>query len=314
MARLLLDRALSMVVLLFIVSLVVFSLLQLVPGDAALAFVGETATAEDVEAIRRALGLDDPWLVRYGQWMTGVMQGNLGTSLFSSHTVATAVVTRLPITLSLIAAAMVLSLAVGIPAGILAGTRPGSRLDRAAMAGTSVGMAMPSFWLGVLLILFVSLRAEWLPATGYIRLTDSFAGWARHMTLPAITLAAVGAAEFARQMRAGLVAVMEQDYVRTARAKGLLGRSVIGKHALKNALAPVVTVSGLQVARLFSISAVIEEIFGLPGLGSLAIQAAFRRDVPMLQGVVMVVTVMVVLANLLVDLAYGYLNPKVREA
>lgn len=314
MIRLLIDRALSMVVLLFVVSLVVFSLVQLVPGDPAFAFVGETASMEDVEAIRRSMGLDDPWHIRYGRWMLGVVQGDLGTSLFSSHQVSSAIAARLPITISLIAAAVVLSAAIGIPAGILAGTRPGTALDRAAIAGTSIGMAMPSFWLGLLLILFLALQAGWLPATGYVRLGDSFVGWTRHIALPAVTLAAVGAAELARQMRSGLVAVMGQDYVRTARAKGLLRRSVVGKHALKNALIPVVTVTGLQIARLFSISAIIEAIFGLPGLGSLAIQSAFRRDVPMLQGIVMVVTLMVVLANLLVDVAYGYLNPKVREA
>ena len=314
MTRLVLRRLLALVPLLAIVSIVVFGLVELAPGDPAAAFLGETATAEQIEAVRASLGLDDPWAVRYGRWVAGVATGDFGTSIFSSYSVSDAIATRLPVTLSLIVLSLTISLAVGLPVGIFAGTRPGTLADKLTMAFTAIGVAMPSFWLALLLVLFVALRAGLVPATGYVPLDADPAAWLRHLILPSVTLGVVGAAEIARQARAGIVDVLELDYVRTARAKGLLGWQVIGKHALRNALIPVVTVTGLQVARLFSIAAIIEQIFNLPGLGQLAVSSAFQRDVPMVQGIVLVVTGFVLATNFVVDLSYGWLNPKVRGA
>ena len=314
MMRLLLRRLLALVPLLLIVSVVVFSLVALAPGDPAAAFVGETATQEQLEAVRESLGLDRPWPVRYASWMGGVVQGDLGTSIFSSFAVTDAIALRLPPTLSLVALSLLVALVIGLPLGIVAGVRPGSVVDRVATTAASVGVAMPSFWLALLLVIAFALQRDVFPATGFVPLDESPVDWLRHLALPAFTLGVAGAAEVARQARAGIAATLDRDYIRTAWAKGLLRRQVIGKHALKNALIPVITVTGLQVARLFSIAAIIEQIFGIPGVGSLAIESAFRRDVPMLQGVVLVVTVFVIVTNLLVDVSYGWLNPRVREA
>ena len=312
MFLLMVRRVLSLVPLLFLVSLMVFALVLLIPGDPAISIAGENATPEQLEATRERLGLNDPVVVQYGRWAGGVLQGDLGTSLFSSITVWSLISDRLPVTISLTFAALVVALLIAIPAGLIAGTRAGSGADRTATLVSSFGVAMPNFWLGLMLILFFAIWNPWLPATGYVAFSEDPWLWLKHMILPAITLGAAAAAELTRQLRGSLVDVMHQDYVRTARSKGIGYRRVVSKHALKNAAIPVVTVAGLQVTRLLGGTIVVEQVFGLPGLGQLAIDAVTRRDLPMIQGIVVVAVLVAVLTNLLVDLSYGYFNPKVR--
>lgn len=313
MLRLVVRRLVALVPLLFIVTLIVWGLLLLVPGDPALSIVGNDATPDQVAAIRAELGLDDPGYVRYFRWLGDIVRGDLGTSLFTSYEVTDAIQDRLPVTISLVGASFVLAVLIGVPSGILAARKRGSLLDRTLTVGTSVGVAVPNFWLGLVLITFLSLRWGWFPAGGYVSLTDDPVDWAYHVTLPAVTLALAAAAEIGRQTRAGMVDVLEQDFVRTHRAKGLTERQIVTKYALKSAMMPVVTVSGLQIARLFGLSTLVEQIFNMPGVGQLAIDAVFKRDIPVIQGVVLLVTLVVVFANLIVDVSYGYLNPKVRD-
>jgi peptide/nickel transport system permease protein len=206
------------------------------------------------------------------------------------------------------------ALLIAIPAGILAATRRGTWMDTSATVGASLGLAMPSFWLGAVLVLIFALRLGWLPATGYVPFGDDPVAWLKHLILPALTLGTAAAAETTRQLRASLSDVLQQDYVRTARAVGTRSRVVIGKHAMKNAAMPVVTVLGFQIAFLLGGSVIVEQLFALPGLGGLAIRAVLDRDLPVIQGVVLFTTILVVTINLAVDMLYGWLNPKVRAS
>lgn len=314
MLRLTLRRLAALIPLLFIVTVVVWGLLLLIPGDPAQSLVGDSATPEQLAAVREELGLNDPAYERYGRWLGGVVQGDLGTSLFTSYQVTDAITDRLPVTLSLVACSFVLATIIGMTAGVVAATHRGRWLDRLLTVGTSVGVAVPNFWLGLVLVTFLAMKLDLFPAGGYVGLTESPLQWLHHIALPAITLALAAAAEMARQMRASMVDVLERDYVRTHRARGMPERAVVGRYALKNAAMPVVTVAGLQVARLFGLSTIIEQIFNMQGVGQLAVDSVFKRDVPMIQGVVLTITVVVVLTNLVVDVSYGFLNPKVRES
>jgi peptide/nickel transport system permease protein len=309
-----LRRFTLLVPLMFIVSVVVFGLLLIVPGDPVSVILGDQATPEQIASARENLGLDDPILERYGRWLARAMKGDLGTSIFSSYPVSQALVDRLPVTLSLVGAALFLAVLTGVPAGVLAGSRPGSLLDRLLTIGTSVGVAMPNFWLGLVLVLFFGLKLGWFPATGYSGLGDGVFDWAKHIALPAITLAASSSAELVRQTRSAMIEVLQQDYIRTARSKGLSEFRVVTQHALKNAMVPVVTVAGLAVSRIFALSIIVEQIFGMQGIGSLAVRAVFDRDIPMIQGVVLAATTVVLITNLLVDLSYSYFNPSTRMA
>lgn len=314
MLRFLTRRLLLMVPLLLIVSFMVFGLVLLVPGDPAITLAGDNATEEQIEEIREDLGLNDPVWEQYGRWAGGAIQGDLGVSLFSGRSVAKSIGERLPVTLSLATSALVIALLIAIPAGIVAAMNRGRWIDSAATLGATVGLAMPNFFLGLVLVLIFALRLGWLPATGYVALEDSPSLWARHIALPALTLGVAAAAETTRQLRASLSDVLQQDYVRTARAKGLRQRVVIFKHGLKNAAIPVVTVLGFQVAFLLGGSVIVEQLFALPGVGGLAIRAVIDRDLPVIQGVVVFSAVLVMVVNLVVDLLYGWLNPKVRTA
>lgn len=307
-----LQRLLALVPLLLIVSLLVFSLVLLIPGDPAYLLAGEDATPEEVAAIRAEMGLDEPVLVRYAKWLIAVVQGDLGTSLFSDQPVLDVILERLPVTLSLAVAAILIALAISIPAGIVSGTRAGSRVDRVVTVGSSIGLALPNFWLGLMLVLVLAIWNPWFPATGYTPLTESLAGWWRHILLPAFTLGLSASAILTRQLRGAMIEVMQLDYVRTARAKGLPHRKVVAKHALKNAAIPMVTILGLQVNGLLGGTVIVEQIFGLPGIGQLAVASVFTRDLPMIQGVVIMAVFVAVLVNLVVDISYGYFNPKVR--
>jgi peptide/nickel transport system permease protein len=312
MLQLIVRRLLIMIPVLFLVSLMVFSLLLLVPGDPAVTLAGENASEEQIAATRERLGLDDPVLEQYGRWVSGVVRGDLGTSLFSSQDVTDAIVERLPATLSLAAGAITISLLLGIPSGILAAIFRGRWPDRMVGLGAASALAMPNYFVGMLLILVFAIWNPWLPATSYVPFSESPSQWFEHLILPWITLGLAAAAVVTRQLRSSLVGVLGQDYVRTARAKGMRGRTVVLKHASKNAAIPVVTVVGTQVAFALGGSVIVEQVFGIAGVGQLAVTAVLKRDLPIIQGVVVMTTLIVLFSNLLVDIAYGYLNPKVR--
>lgn len=300
--------------ILVLASFLVFGLVLLVPGDPAITLAGDNATEEQIQVIRDRLGLDDPIHVQYGRWVSDAVRGDLGDSLFSGRSVTKSIGERLPVTVSLAAVSVLIALMIAIPAGLLSATRRGTWLDTTATVGASLGLAMPSFWLGAVLALIFALRLGWLPATGYVPITENPFEWFRHLILPGLTLGTSAAAETTRQLRASLGDVLQQDYVRTARAVGLRSRVVVLKHGMKNAAMPVVTVLGFQVAFLLGGSVIVEQLFALPGLGGLAIRAVLDRDLPVIQGVVLFTTALVVSINLLVDLMYGWLNPKVRAA
>lgn len=312
MTHLIGRRLLTLIPLLLLVSLAVVSSLYLVPGDPAITLSGENASAEKIEQTRVRLGLDQPLRVQYSRWVGDAVKGDLGTSLYSSQKVTTALVERAPVTLSLTFLAMAFALLVSIPVGILAASRPHGWVDRAATGVASIGVAMPSFWVGMLLIIVFTVNTRLLPPVGYVPFGESPTEWFRHLIMPAISLGLVAAAETIRQLRGALVDVLSADYIRTAEAKGLRHRTVILRHALKNAAVPAVTVIGFQLTYLLGGSVIIESMFGLPGLGQLAIDSVIARDVPMIQGIVLVAVLVAVTSNLLVDISYGLLNPKVR--
>ncbi|MDF1604663.1 ABC transporter permease [Nocardioides sp. YIM 152315] len=307
-------RLLTIVPLLVIVSLLTFSLVFLIPGDPAQRIAGESASPEQVEAVRTQLGLDLPVHEQFWNYLSGLAHGDLGTSFTFRTPVTELLLDRLPVTLSITVVAMVFALLIGIPAGVLAGRRAGRWQDRAVTVGSTLGLATPNFVLGLLLTLVVGIQLGWLPATGYQPLADGFWPWLQHLLMPGFALGVVAAAEIARQLRASLADVLRQDYVRTATAKGMLPGSVVWKHALKNAMMPVVTVVGLQVGYLLGGTAVIETVFGVKGLGDFAVQSVLAGDLPAIQGMVVFAVLIAVTASLLVDITYGYLNPRGGDA
>lgn len=312
MIEIILRRIAITIPVVILVSIVVFSLLLLVPGDPAITIVGDGATAETVAAARERLGLDDPLIVQYGRWFQGAIRGDLGTSLFSSQEVSSLIVQRLPATLSLAAGALVVSVLIGIPAGIAAAVKQGSWFDRVLSLIVAGGLATPNYLVGMLLVLGFAIWLPWLPASGYVPLTEDPVLWAKHLLLPWITLGVSSAAVITRQLRSAMIGVLSEDYVRTARSIGLRNHTVYIKHAAKNAAIPVLTVIGGQVAFALGGAVVIEQVFGIAGIGRLVVNAVFTRDIPLVQGIVVVFTVLVLLSNLIVDLLYGYFNPKVR--
>lgn len=314
MFKLFVRRVVGAIPLLFIVSFLVFLLLDLMPGDAAAALAGENASAEKIQETRERLGLDESLLVRYVDWVSGAIHGDLGQSLFSSQSVTSTILERLPVTLSLTFLAMVLVVTVGMPLGILAARRPNSPLDRLLSAFASVSMSLPPFVTGLLLMIIFAVTLAWLPATGYVEIAQGgLGGWLRNLILPSIAVAAVPIAEIARQTRGALVDTLGTDYIRTVRAKGVRERDVLLRHALKNAGVPIATVLGLQVNRLLAGSVTVEFVFAMPGFGALAVNAVVQRDVPIILGVVMVSAVIVVVVNVMTDLSYGLFNPRLRH-
>jgi peptide/nickel transport system permease protein len=309
----LLRRLLWSIPVFLVVAVFVFLLVHLAPGDVASRIAGGAdADPATIERIRQQLGLYDPIWVQFGRWVESFFTGGMGRSLLTRQTVAAALDDRLEVTVSLTLGALVAALAIGVPAGIVAGSRPGSLVDRVVILTTSLGIAAPSFLVGLIFVLLFSHTLGWLPATSYIPFSDDPIRWLRHITLPSLALGVAMAAELARHLRASLRDTLHQDYIRTAIAKGLPRRVVILKHALKNAGIPVATVLGIQVHNLLGGVIVIETVFGLPGIGRLAISAVFARDYPVIQGIAMLAVLVVLIVNLLVDVAYTYLNPKVR--
>ncbi len=303
-------RLVALVPLMAIVSLATFSLVLLIPGDPAHRIAGEGATEAQIEAVRTDLGLDRPAYEQFASFLGNLVQGDLGTSYTFRTPVWDMIVARLPITISLTLVAMAVALLIGIPTGVLAARRAGRWEDRVVTVGSTLGLATPNFVLGLLLTLIIGVKLQWLPATGYVELSEGFWPWLEHLILPGFALGVVAAAEIARQLRASLADVLRQDYVRTAVAKGLLPGAVVWKHGLKNAMMPVVTVVGIQTGYLLGGTAVVETIFGIQGLGDFAVRAVMAGDLPAIQGMVVFAVTITVLASLLVDLTYGYLNPR----
>jgi len=306
-------RIVALVPLLLIVSFVVFGLSLLIPGDPAQTLAGgQNAKPETVAKIREDLHLDEPVFRQYGHWLGGVVRGDLGTSFLRNRTVAEEIRLRFPVTFSLALGALVFTILVGVPLGVIAGTRPGHLVDRIVTFGTSAGLAAPDFWVAMILIGILAVQRQLLPSQGYVPFADNPLDWATHLYMPWIALGIPGAAGLARQLRGALADTLEQDYVRTARAKGMRSHSVVLKHTLKNAALVPITVIGLQFAYLLGGTVIIERIFSLPGMGQYFFDALANKDLPVIQGVVLVSALIFVVVNLAVDLMYAYLNPKVR--
>jgi peptide/nickel transport system permease protein len=306
----LLNRLAQLVPVLFGCSVVVFLALQLLPGDAALVYLGDREYNQaDYEAMREYLGLDDPLHVQYYKYLSNIVQGDFGRSVRTHEKVLPAILDRIPASLTLAAASLCVALIIGIPIGILSAVKPYSRLDQGSMIGALLGVSIPNFWLALMLILVFSLHLNWLPASGRGTPPD----W-KHLVLPAIVLGSAYAATICRLTRSCMLEVLNHDFVRTARAKGLLEFLVVNKHALRNALIPVVTEVGISIVGLIEGSTVIEVVFAWPGIARMAFQAAQYRDYPMLQGCVLIVAVLFVVVNLIVDALYYYLDPRIKFA
>ena len=313
MIRIVARRLTMAAPILLIVSFGVFALISLVPGDAARRLAGgDQASAEQVAAIRRELHLDESVIEQYWRWLSHAVRFDFGDSLFRRTAVIDDLTSRVPVTLGLVGVALVIGLLIGMPLGLASGLRPGGLVDGSARFMTSLGIAMPSFWLGSLLVVAFAVQRQWLPPSGFTRFSDSPTEWLRYMVLPGITLGAHLAAVVARQLRAGLITALNAPSVRTAWAMGGSRRTVIGKHALKGAAGPTVTALALQVGTLLGGAVIVEQIFSIPGLGGYLLEAILYADIPAVQGVVLVFVVGQVTISLLVDLVYGMLDPRVR--
>lgn len=316
MGKYLLRRLLYFVPVIFLVSLVVFSITMLLPGDPAMAFLGDAMGRDKVayEAMRKELGLDRPIPVQYASWLVRSVQGDLGRSVRTREPVVDGLRARLPVTIQLTVMALLFALLIAIPVGIVSATRPNSWLDTVGTVVAIGVVAIPEFWLGILMIYLFAVSLHWLPSSGYVPLVVGVWPSVQSMIMPAIALGATVTAVTMRQVRASLLEVLRQEYIVVARAKGLSEPRVVRVHAVKNALIPVVTIIGLQIGRLVGGAVVVETIFALPGMGRLAADSIFFRDFPMLQGVVLVMAGSVLLFNLLTDLLYAYLDPRIRYA
>ena len=309
-----LTRLAATVPLLLAVSALAFLVAALMPGGIAVALLGENATPETVADLEARLGLNDPLPVQYTRWLGNALRGDLGDSWTLKEPVTGIIMRRVPVTLSLAVGGMLIGITLGLALGALAGLRHGSWLDRLITLVASIGVAMPAFWLAMLLAIYFAVRLRWFPAIGYTPLGEDPAKWLRSITLPCIALGLPTAALIARQMRGSLIAVLQSRYILAAHAAGIPLWQVISKYALRNALIPVVTVIGFRLAVVFSLSLAVEQVFSLPGIASITIRAVMMRDIPLLQGAILLTACFVVATNLLVDFSYGWLNPKVRLA
>ncbi|MGY2050525.1 ABC transporter permease [Methylobacterium sp. JK268] len=305
-------RVLATIPVMAVVALVVFSLLSLAPGDPAAIIAGDQASPDDVARIRATLGLDRPFLVRFGEWAGHILQGDLGTSIFTALPVTALIRQRVEPTLSLMGVTLALAIPVAVPLGVVAAWKAGSLLDRLIMTLAVFGFSLPVFVTSYLLAYVFALRLEWLPVQGYTPLAAGIGPWLQHLILPSVALGSVYVALIARITRATLLEVLGQDYIRTAAAKGLGQRAILFVHALRNAAVPIVTVIGLGIALLIGGAVVTESVFVIPGLGRLTVDAILRRDYPVIQGVVLLFSAGYVLVNLAIDLLYVLLDPRIR--
>ena len=293
------------------VTIIVFAIVQAVPGDPARIAMGTSASEEAVEARREAMGLNDPFFIQYGRWLGDAIQLDFGNSLLTGASVSDQVSQRLPATLQLAGLALLIGLTIPFPLGIISALRPGSKLDTTASVVSQIGIALPDFWMSILLVLVFSSALDLLPPLGYTPIGENFGEWLSHMILPATTAGLISASILTRFIRSAMLEVMNKSYIQTARAKGLRERTIVYRHALRNTMITVVTIIGLQVTALISSVVVIEIVFDLPGLGKLALDAVLSRDYPLLQGAVLVMATLVTLVNLSVDLLYLWLDPRI---
>ena len=305
-------RILATIPVMLVVALFVFSLLYIAPGDPAAIIAGDQATPADVERIRESLGLDRPYLVRFGDWLWHILHGDLGTSIFTNLPVTHMIAQRIEPTLSLMLLTIVFSIVIAIPLGVLAAWKHGTWIDRVVMVISVLGFSVPVFVFGYLLAYVFALQLDWLPVQGFTSISDGFWPFLQGLILPTVALGLIYVALLARITRATMLDVLSQDYVRTAKAKGVGQRAVLFVHALKNAAVPIVTVIGNGVALLIGGAVVTESVFAIPGLGRLTVDAILRRDYPIIQGVVLLFSVTYVLVNLVVDLLYTVFDPRIR--
>ncbi|MBV9825563.1 MAG: ABC transporter permease [Alphaproteobacteria bacterium] len=305
-------RVLATIPVMAVVAIFVFALLYLSPGDPAAIIAGDTATVEDIARIRAALGLDQPIYMQFGIWLWHLLHGDLGISIFTNLPVIRLIQQRLEPTVALTLSTLIVSVLVAIPMGVLAAWKAGSWIDRGVMIFAVLGFSVPVFVLSYLLIYVFAIRFDWLPVQGYVSISNGFWPFLSHIILPSIALGLIYAALIARITRASMLDVLAQDYIRTAQAKGLGSEQVLIGHALKNAAVPIVTIIGIGIALLISGVVVTETVFAIPGLGRLTVDAILRRDYPIIQGIILIFSAVYVVINLLVDLSYTLLDPRIR--
>ncbi len=312
MSKYLVKRLAAIVPTIFFVTVIIFGLQQLLPGDAATILAGEDQDPHVIAYLRQKMHLDEPLPVRYGYWIAGVAHGNLGESLRIQEPVAGLIVQKLPVTLELAAMAMAIALAIGIPAGIVSAVGKDTAWDYAANVVALWGLSTPNFWLGILMILLFSVQLGWLPASGYVSPFEDLRANLAAMIMPAFVLGNAIAAVLMRHTRSAMLQVLNADYVRTARAKGVDERTVVLKHGLRNALTPIITLGALEFGTLLSGAVLTEQVFSIPGFGKLIVDAVFNRDYAVVQGVVLFTSTVYIVLNLLADLAYFLVNPRLR--
>jgi peptide/nickel transport system permease protein len=305
-------RILATLPVMAVVALFVFSLLYIAPGDPAAVIAGDQATPADVERIRQSLGLDRPFVIRFGEWVWQILHADLGTSIFTNLPVSAMIAQRIEPTLSLMAVTLVLAVSIAVPVGVVAAWKADTIIDRTIMAFAVLGFSVPVFVIGYLLAYVFALKLDWLPVQGYTPLSQGVWSWLENLILPSLALGCVYVALIARITRAAMLEVLQQDYIRTARAKGMGQTTIMFVHALKNAAVPIVTVIGIGIALLIGGAVVTETVFAIPGVGRLTVDAILRRDYPVIQGVVLLFSFVYVLINLLIDLLYTVLDPRIR--
>lgn len=305
-------RLLLAIPVLLLVTIMVFSLLHMLPGDPATVILGQEATPDAVAALREQLGLNKPIVIQYLDWLGGVLHGDLGRSLVDRSPVSELIMQRLPATLELTVGTFLVAILIAVPAGILSATRPGKWVDYASTVFALGGMSIPHFWLGMMFIVFFAVKLGWLPASGYVPFTENPAANVTAMIMPIVATGLRESAVLMRMLRSSLLEVMHADYIRTAYSKGLKENAVIMRHALKNALVPVVTTSGLIVAGLLGGLVITESIFSIPGFGKLIVESIYNRDFVTVQGAILVSALLVVVVNLLVDVLYAIIDPRIK--
>lgn len=305
------KKLLMMIPIILLVSVMLFCLLQALPGDAAQVIAGEFGTEAEIEAYRKELGLDQPMYIQYFKWLTGMLQGNFGKSLMTGTPIVNKIAQRMPATIELALLSVLLSIVVALPLGIISAVYRNSPIDSAVSVLSVVGISMPSFWLGTLLIMLLSLKLQWLPASGYVPFTEDPITSLKLMIMPSIAVCGSVLATNMRQIRNSMLEVLDQDYILTAKAKGLPGHILIWKHAFRNALIPVVTVIAMQMGKLFGGACLAETIFCIPGIGNEIVVSLMNRDYPITMAMIMIVAIIIIFINTFIDVIYGFIDPRV---
>jgi peptide/nickel transport system permease protein len=318
MTTYIIRRLIQALAVLFLMTLIVFFVMRLLPGDPLIIYVAQTAELEAMppemlDELRHEFGLDKPIMVQYANWVLGIFRGDFGTSIFYREKVSKLMLERFPVTLHLGLLALILGAILGILAGLLAAVRRGKWVDKVVTPLTYVGITVPVFWLGILLIYAFGLKLKWLPISGYTSPLDDFWLSTRQMVMPVLCLAVFGLAANARQMRSSMLEIIQQDYIRTAWSKGLRERTIIIRHAMKNSLIPVITLMGMGVGIIFGGSVLIETVFAIPGVGRLLVSSIFGQDYVVVQAITFVIAVIVLMVNLIVDISYGWFDPRIRH-